>query len=120
MRIVYNDHYLYFGFRFFDSEPEKVRATILNRGGWIHRDDKLEIAWTIAPIFVLAVVAIPTVSMIFEHDEIPTNKPKIEVTAEGYQWWWGFDYTDENINLTTANELHIPTDTVINLSLIHI
>jgi hypothetical protein len=44
MRIVYDDHYLYFGFTFFDSEPEKVRATILNRGGWIHRDDKLEIA----------------------------------------------------------------------------
>ena len=44
MRILYNDNYLYFGFLFFDSEPEKVRATILNRGGWIHRDDKLEIA----------------------------------------------------------------------------
>jgi|TARA_Y100000310_G_scaffold292945_1_gene322132 hypothetical protein len=44
MRIAYDDHYLYFGFTFFDSEPEKVRATILNRGGWIHRDDKLEIA----------------------------------------------------------------------------
>ena len=35
---------LFFGFTFFDSEPEKVRATILNRGGWIHRDDKLDIA----------------------------------------------------------------------------
>lgn len=44
MRIVYDDHYLYFGFTFFDSEPENVRATILNRGGYIHRDDKLEIA----------------------------------------------------------------------------
>lgn len=44
MRIAYNDQYLYFGFTFHDSEPEKVRATILNRGGWIHRDDKLEIA----------------------------------------------------------------------------
>ncbi|MDD9879830.1 MAG: DUF5916 domain-containing protein [Candidatus Marinimicrobia bacterium] len=44
MQISYNDQYLYFGFTFYDSEPEKVRATILNRGGWIHRDDKLEIA----------------------------------------------------------------------------
>ena len=83
----------------------------------VHGHDKLEIAWTIAPIFVLAAVAIPTVSMIFEHDDIPTNKPKIEVIAEGYQWWWGFEYTDENINVITANELHIPTDTVINVSL---
>ena len=65
----------------------------------VHGHDKLEIAWTIAPIFVLAAVAIPTVSMIFEHDDIPTNKPKIEVIAEGYQWWWGFEYTDENINV---------------------
>ena len=44
MRILYDNNYLYFGFTFFDSDPEKVRATILNRGGWIHRDDKLEIA----------------------------------------------------------------------------
>ena len=44
MRILYDNNHLYFGFTFFDSEPEKVRATILNRGGWIHRDDKLEIA----------------------------------------------------------------------------
>jgi cytochrome c oxidase subunit 2 len=82
-----------------------------------HGNDKLEIAWTIAPIFILAIVAIPTVSMIFDHSEIPTNKPKIEITADGYQWWWGFKYTDENLNIVTANELHIPTDTVINVSL---
>jgi len=44
MRILYDNNHLYFGFTFFDSEPEKVRATILNRGGWLHRDDKLEIA----------------------------------------------------------------------------
>ena len=44
MRILFDDNNLYFGFTFFDSEPEKVRATILNRGGYIHRDDKLEIA----------------------------------------------------------------------------
>ncbi len=44
MRVAYNNNFIYFGFTFFDSDPEKVRATILNRGGWIHRDDKLEIA----------------------------------------------------------------------------
>jgi len=44
MRILFDDNNLYFGFTFFDSEPEKIRATILNRGGYIHRDDKLEIA----------------------------------------------------------------------------
>ena len=44
MRVAFNNNFIYFGFTFFDSEPENVRATILNRGGWIHRDDKLEIA----------------------------------------------------------------------------
>ena len=44
MRVAFNNNFIYFGFTFFDSDPEKVRATILNRGGWIHRDDKLEIA----------------------------------------------------------------------------
>ncbi|MEA1882206.1 MAG: DUF5916 domain-containing protein [Candidatus Marinimicrobia bacterium] len=44
MRIAYNSKYIYFGFHFYDKNPELIRATILNRGGWIHRDDKLEIA----------------------------------------------------------------------------
>jgi len=44
MRIAYNSKYIYFGFHFYDKNPELIRATILTRGGWIHRDDKLEIA----------------------------------------------------------------------------
>jgi len=44
MKILYDEENLYFGFIFFDSEPDKIRSTILNRGGWIHRDDKLEIS----------------------------------------------------------------------------
>lgn len=44
MKIAYNAEFLYFGFVFYDKNPELIRATILNRGGWLHRDDKVEIA----------------------------------------------------------------------------
>ena len=39
MRIVYDSKYLYIGLTFHDKNPELVRASILSRGGWIHRDD---------------------------------------------------------------------------------
>lgn len=39
MRIAYDSKYLYLGFTFHDKNPELIRASILNRGGWLHRDD---------------------------------------------------------------------------------
>ncbi|MCH8121882.1 MAG: carbohydrate binding family 9 domain-containing protein [Bacteroidetes bacterium] len=41
MRIAYDENNLYFAFHFFDSEPEKIRANYLNRGGRLHRDDHI-------------------------------------------------------------------------------
>jgi cytochrome c oxidase subunit 2 len=80
----------------------------------IHGNTRLEIGWTIVPALLLAVIAIPTVKMVFDVNTYPKKAMTIEVT--GHRWWWQFDYQDANVH--TANELHIPVHqkVIINLA----
>lgn len=86
----------------------------------IHGNTKLEIAWTIAPAIILAGIAVPTVQTIFENAEAGVNA--MEITVVGHQWWWEYQYTDfthdDGGTLITANELHIPINTEIALTLV--
>ena len=83
----------------------------------IHGHTGVEIAWTIIPAIILAVIAVPTVIAIFDNENSP--KPPEEggllVKAIGHQWWFEFVYPDHNV--VTANELHIPVGEVINIQL---
>jgi cytochrome c oxidase subunit 2 len=80
----------------------------------VHGNTRLEIAWTILPAIILAGVAVPTVTTIFDLSREPTGKV-LNVDVLGHQWWWEFDYPDQGI--ITANELHIPTGTTVYLRL---
>ncbi|HET9723089.1 MAG TPA: cytochrome c oxidase subunit II transmembrane domain-containing protein [Actinomycetota bacterium] len=80
----------------------------------IHGNNRLEIAWTILPALILAGVAVPTVTTIFDLAREPQGNT-LEVNVLGHQWWWEFDYPKEGI--TTANELHIPTGRPVVLTL---
>jgi cytochrome c oxidase subunit 2 len=89
----------------------------------LHGNSRLEISWTIAPAVLLAIVVVPAVSLIWRLDRVPPEAMQIKV--EGYQWWWGFQYLDEDLKvdygdkgpITTADVLVIPEDTTINLQL---
>ena len=41
VRIAFDEQALYFGFLFFDSEPDRIRRSILHRGGRIDKDDRV-------------------------------------------------------------------------------
>ncbi|WP_108664948.1 cytochrome c oxidase subunit II [Euzebya rosea] len=71
----------------------------------VHGNTRLEIAWTLIPAVILAVIAVPTVQKIFELAE-PPAEDAVLVTAVGKQYWWEFQYTEEDFY--TASELHIP------------
>jgi cytochrome c oxidase subunit 2 len=83
----------------------------------IHGNLTVEILWTIIPAVILAVIAVPTISLIFKEDATPSNA--VEVTVVGKQWWWEFEYPGANGQppVVTADELHIPTGRNIDLSL---
>jgi len=80
----------------------------------VHGNTRLEIAWTILPAVILAGVAVPTVAGIFELARDP-GPSALDVRVLGHQWWWEFDYPEQRI--LTANELHIPTDRPVYLTL---
>jgi cytochrome c oxidase subunit 2 len=40
-----------------------------------------------------------------------TNPNLINVRVTGHQWWWQFDYPD--LKITTADEIHVPVDSVV-------
>ena len=44
VRIAYDNDALYFGFSFFDSEPDRILRAILDRGGRISKDDRVVVA----------------------------------------------------------------------------
>ena len=85
---------------------------------------KVEIAWTIAPALLLAVIAIFTVATLFELDDV-SAAPEVadmEITVYGQQWWWSYEYDldpaeDDGPEIVTANDLVIPaaTDITVNL-----
>ena len=89
-----------------------------------HGNTKLEIGWTIAPALILAGVMVPTVATIWDLARTPPDDA-LNVTVEGFQWWWGFEYTDEDMQsdfgdgapIRTADVLVIPEDRVVYLSL---
>jgi len=91
-----------------DADPEQT-----------HGNTALEVGWIILPAVVLAVVAVPTVTTIFDNANSPEPNA-MTINVVGHQWWWGFEYphpTDEGETVSVANELHIPAGEVVNISL---
>lgn len=70
----------------------------------LHGSPKLEVLWTVIPALILAGIAVPTVSSIFELTECSPDSMEIEVI--GHQWWFEFNYPDHEV--VTANVMVIP------------
>ncbi|MCB1391343.1 MAG: cytochrome c oxidase subunit II [Rhodobacteraceae bacterium] len=59
----------------------------------------LEIAWTILPIFILVFIGSFTVPALFRDQTMPPADVTIKVT--GYQWYWGYEYVDHGVEVTS-------------------
>src|SRR5579883_798714 len=82
----------------------------------VHGNTRMEIGWTIAPTLLLGILAIPTVATVYHLAPSAHAGPNtLNVTVVGHQWWWEFDYPD--LGVTTANELHIPVNTSVVLTM---
>ncbi len=79
----------------------------------VHGNTKLEIAWTAAPAVILAVLLGFTFQTMGEVKAV-TGENVMHVQAIGHQWWWEFRYPDQQI--VTANEMVVPVNTVIEVS----
>src|SRR6185436_14884609 len=53
----------------------------------------LEIAWTIIPILILVVIAIPSFRLLYYGDKAQDAGLTVKVT--GRQWYWSYEYPDQ-------------------------
>ncbi|HSC19564.1 MAG TPA: cytochrome c oxidase subunit II [Rhizomicrobium sp.] len=50
----------------------------------------LEVAWTVIPVIVLVIIAIPSFKLLYYEADIP--KPDVTLKAIGHQWSWSYQY----------------------------
>lgn len=78
-----------------------------------HGNTKVEVVLTLIPTLILAGLAVPTVKAIADLAKEPSDALNITVTAK--QFWWQYEYPDAEV--VTANEMHVPTDQNVLLTL---
>jgi cytochrome c oxidase subunit II len=76
---------LYVVFRFHASR-NPVPTTITH-------NTVLEVAWTIIPILILVVIAIPSFRLLYYGDKAEDAAMTVKVT--GHQWYWQYEYPDQ-------------------------
>ena len=50
----------------------------------------LEVAWTVVPVFLLVLIAIPSFKLLYFEADIPN--PDLTIRAIGKQWYWTYEY----------------------------
>ena len=52
----------------------------------------LEVVWTVLPIIILVVIAIPSFRLLYFTDR--TEEAEMTIKAIGHQWYWSYEYPD--------------------------
>ena len=68
----------------------KHRKSVGHQPASFHESIKVEIAWTITPLIIVVLMAIPATKTIVSSKD--TSNADITIKATGYQWRWGYDY----------------------------
>ena len=68
----------------------------------------LEIAWTVIPILILVVMAIPSFRLMYFADRV--DDPDMTLKIIGHQWYWTYEYPDHgnftfDANMVTEEDL---------------
>lgn len=64
----------------------------------------IEIIWTVVPIIILIVIAVPSINLLYKQDVI--RDTEVTIKAVGNTWNWEYSYPDhENIDSFVANPL---------------
>ena len=75
---------LYVMWRFRESRnPTPTRTT---------HNTVVEVLWTVIPVVILVLIAIPSFKLLYYSDTIP--EADLTVKAIGHQWYWSYEYPD--------------------------
>lgn len=53
----------------------------------------LEVAWTVVPVFILFIIAVPSFKLMYYMDHAQKADMTLKVT--GHQWYWSYEYPDQ-------------------------
>ena len=71
-----------------------------------HENTLVEILWTIIPLVILVVMAIPATATLV--DMYDTSEADVDIKVTGYQWRWKYDYIEDDFgyfsNITTSDD----------------
>ena len=80
------------------------------KGSRFHESLKLEVVWTIVPIIILVVLAVPATKTIIKMYD--TSRADMDIKITGYQWKWEYEYLGEGIRF--FSNLSTPKDQIDN------
>jgi cytochrome c oxidase subunit 2 len=72
----------------------------------------LEITWTIIPVIILVLMAIPSTKVLLNMNN--DDKEDVTIKVTGYQWKWHYEYLEEGISF--FSNLSTPADQLHNLA----
>ena len=58
----------------------------------------IEVIWTIVPVIILVVIAVPSITLLARQYETPPEEA-VTIKAVGYQWYWGYEYPDHDVDV---------------------
>lgn len=61
----------------------------------------LEIIWTVVPVVILIIIAVPSFKLLYYLDRSPETEMTLKVS--GYQWGWTYSYPDQKIEEYNAD-----------------
>lgn len=64
-----------------NKDPSKTTHNVL-----------LEIVWTIVPVVILIVIAVPSFQLLYKNERV--ENPEMTLKITGAQWYWIYDYPD--------------------------
>ncbi len=62
----------------------------------------IEVIWTIVPVFILLIIAVPSIQLLAAQYESPPEDA-VTVKVTGYQWYWGYEYPDHGVGEFVSN-----------------
>ncbi|WP_198369395.1 cytochrome c oxidase subunit II [Roseomonas rosulenta] len=70
----------------------RFRAEVHPTPSKVSHNTLLEVAWTVVPVLILVVIAIPSFQLIYKQDRAPD--PGLTISVQGRQWYWNYTYPD--------------------------
>jgi cytochrome c oxidase subunit 2 len=61
---------------------------------------KAEIAWTVIPVLILVVMAVPATRALVDMEVAPETEMTVKIT--GFQWRWKYDYIEDEVRFISS------------------